>query len=284
MAKQNTGVIFTAGAQAIWYGVRDANGYLTGNTATAPIAGATGSPLFRIPGLVDANIAIPEGTVVNVPGDNENLTTFTFPADTFPTGNISTASQDAVFEAIIKGTKVYTDGTRITSIVEGNVNNYTPIFLHILRNAQTGDPTNYGNKRWQNIFMPNVTVQALNAPVATRTHSPFSYKVDARRTNNTGTGETFTTATYGATLVSRYDITTLYPYTHMVYTGDNATTVFNLEYTPISTAEIKVFVNGVLATVSSVDTTLKTFTLSSAPATSAIVIAFYGFPESELSL
>lgn len=282
MAKQNTGTYTTAGFAGVWYGVRDADGYLTGNSPTAPVGGATGSPLYRLIGAVTANIPLTEALIVNIQGDDGVITTFTFPPDALPTGNLTLASRDPVFEGISKGTKVYTNGQVVTSLNVSKGDTYQPLFLHMVRQAQTTDPNNFGNKRWENIILPNVVVQPLFNTLETRAHAPFNFRVDLRMTNALGTGETFTDASYGAVLGAMYTRFTNYPYHHMVYTGDNTTTEFNLEYTPISTAEIKVFVNGVPATVSSVNTTTKTFTLSSAPATSAIVVAYYGFPESEL--
>lgn len=282
MAKQNTGTYTSAGFAGVWYGVRDANGNLTGNSTSAPAGGATGSPLYRLLGAVSANIPVTEATIVNVQGDDGFITSFTFPSDSLPTGNITIATRDAVFEAITKGTKVYTDGQITTSVQVAIGDTYQSMFLHMVRQAQTTDPNNFGNKRWENVILPNVVVQPLFNTLDTRAHAPYNYRVDLKTTNNLGTGETFTDANYGMRLGAMYTRYTNYPYHHMVYTGDNTTDDFNLEYTPISTAEIRVLVNGVLATVSSVDTTLKTFTLASPPATSAIVIAYYGFPESEL--
>lgn len=280
----NTGKRIVAGFQAVYYGTRDADGNLLGNTTTAPVSGATGSPAYRITGAVSMTVPQPEASAVPAPGDDTVLVNFIFAPDTLPEGNLITASRDAVFEAIAQGTvvKSYLAGNVIGSVLLPGTPTYEDMFIHGIRRAQTADETNFGNARWQNVVYSNVQVQALFNTMETRTHSPFDHKLVINNTNNKGTGETFTTANDGVQLAGGYVYDTNYPYHFIRYTGNGVLTTFNLSYTPISTSEILVFVNGILATVSSVDIANKTFTLSVAPANNAVVVAFYGHDESEL--
>jgi len=66
-----------------------------------------------------------------------------------------------------------------------------------------------------------------------------------------------------------------YPAMVDAWVGDGTLTEFNLAWTPISVDKTAVFSNGVEATVSSVNTTTKTVTVSSPPAYLERVVAWY---------
>lgn len=281
----NTGQRVVAGFQAVFYSLLDSSNNILGNNATTPTAGnATGNPAYRLRGAVSMTVPIPEATAVPAPGDDTVLVNFFFPADTLPEGNFVTASRDAVFEGLAQGTKVksYLAGNILGSSPLPATPVYASMLIHGIRQTQTADESNFGVSKWQNVVYLNTKVQALFNTMETRTHAPFNYKLIVNNSNQRGTGETFTDTSDGFLLAGAYVYDTNYPYHAIRYTGDNTEDTFNLSYTPISTSEILVFVNGVPATVSAVDTTLKTFTLSSAPANNAVIVALYGFEAGEL--
>ena len=285
MAYSNTGKRIVAGFQAVFYSLLDSNGNILGNNTTTPTAGnATGNPSYRLVGAVNMTVPVPEATAVPAPGDDTVLVNFFFPADTLPEGNIVIASRDKVFEGFAQGTKVmsYGAGTLTGSVAITGSPVYAPMLIHGIRQSQTADESSFGASKWQNVVYTNVKIQPLFNTMETRTHSPFNYKMIVNNSNQKGTGQTFTNASDGTLLAGCYVYDSDYPYHPIRYTGDNTEDTFNLSFTPISTSEIFVWVNGVPATVSSVDTTLKTFTLSSAPALNAAIIVLYGFDSSEL--
>lgn len=281
---ENNNGLIAAGYRICYYGVIGSDGYLIGNTATLPSAGANGSAIRRLLGATTAPIAVPDSETVPIPGDDGVLAQFLFGAGNLPNGVIEMSVRDMVFDAIATRTNVATLGSSSMSMGAGQPD-FNPESLMFLftRQSMNWDSTNKGAPRWESVLAFNTQVTPLQSEYGIKAPAVYRYSLSLSKTDTLTWGQTFTDAVHGRLLDALVPIKSNYPLHIIRYVGDGAETTFNLEFTPISVAETVVWVDGYPVTVSSVDTANKTFTLAVAPALNAKIVVVYGHEASEVA-
>jgi len=283
MATTNNKGIVSAGYRLAFYGVVDSDGYLIGGDGVAPVAGnVDGKPMLRLLGATTAPVQVPESESVPIPGDNAVLAQFLFPAGNLPAGIIEFSVRDLVFEAIANGALVETLGTDSYAIED--MPDFNPVNLTMLltRNSLQYSSAGKGQARWESKIIHNAVVTPLGSNYEIKAPAVYAYGISINKSDRRATGQTLTLAQMGTKTSVSTTHTTTNPLHMVAYTGDNTAVTFNVPFTPLSVAKTKVYVNGVGVTVSSVSTANKTFTLSSAPATSAKIVALYEYESSEI--
>ena len=101
------------------------------------------------------------------------------------------------------------------------------------------------------------------------------YNLTPTPVNKAPWGTDFTLADNGFDEAIKLRLISEFPYMMERWDAPGAVATFGLTLTPISVAKTAVYVDGVLATVNSVDTALKTFTLSVAPDVADKVVCLY---------
>lgn len=284
MAQNQTGII-GAGFDNIFYGLRNSQGYLIGNTLAEPSAGdADGSGMMRLAGAVSAPVELTEPDRLSIIGDDVKKATFTFESAEFPSGIIETVVAQEYFDSVINGTLVETlGGNRKRGVLIPNKTAFPSLFIVFQRRALTSNANSVGEQRWEVVVVNNAIVTPLFTTFQTRANNPYRYSLSLSTSNTDPTGMTYTQGTHGTTSSAMDRFISQNPVHYKRWTGNGVLTTFNLDYTPISTAKTLVFVNGVQVTVSSINASAKTFTLSSAPSSGATVVASYEFDEKDLS-
>jgi hypothetical protein len=274
-----------AGLRTIFYGALDGDGELIGSSTTPPTAGnVNGNGLKRLAGAVTVSPTIPEGENLNIIGDDEALVQFPFASATLPSGQMSVAVVDMDFEALVQGTAVHNlGGDLVSGVLQPSGETFTNMTFLFLRRSQTYNASSVGAKKWAAYLIPNGTVSVLGEDANTRENSPTNYQIRANRSDRYPFGVTFQNTNIGTdgAPILRYDSDN--PLHQKRYTGDGTVVTFNLDYTPISVAKTRAYVNGNPVTVASISTTLKTVTLSAAPANNAKLQVFYEFDETDLA-
>lgn len=283
MATTNNKGLIAAGYRLAFYGVIDTDGILIGGDGTAPVAGnADGKPMIRLLGATTAPVQLTESESVPIPGDDGVLGQFQFESSDLPAGVIEFSVRDLVFEAIANGALVETLGTDAYAIE--NQPDFDPASLTMIltRRAQQFSSAGKGQARWESLLLHNVVATPLGSNYEIKAPAVYAYRISLSKSDRRATGQTLTNATMGTKTSVGTTVMTENPLHMVAYTGDNTAVTFNLPFTPISVAKTKVFVNGVGVTVNSVNVANKTFTLSSAPANGAKVVALYEYESSEI--
>lgn len=277
--------VIAAGFDRMYYWRVGSDGYIIGSTGTAPAAGNTnGSGAAKADGVKTAEIAIPEGQVVQVTGDNQALGTFIFPPSELPSFNIEVATMDLTLEALMQDTLTYDDGDTTFGALAPTDPVYNDIGLLFLRDARGRATGSIGAAHFEGVLIPKATMQALGSSgFKEREGTSYRYKVIANPADKFPWG-----LAIDATTVLGTPSTPIIPFiaenrVHVHrFTGNNTQTAFVLQHTPVaaSSAKVRVYVNGVKKTYTTdytVNTGTKTVTFGSAPANNAIIVVHYEF-------
>jgi len=252
----------------------DANGYPSGDQS-----GTLGYSGVRLTGVKAFNITPPDVTVVTHKGDDVVFGQDSLPPGSLETATLTTGKTNLSIDAILGGTNVVTMGEIVYGAMGTDQQGSEPqVMVYGWRQALDFDPASatYGRRQYITTIYPNAVVVPKGGQMAEEAVDENEYSVTPTVVKKTPWGVTFTTAIHNYTQSVRLRLTSDNPLAIERFDGQGAGTAeFQLEFTPISAAKTTVYVNGVEATVSSVDTSGKTFTLSSAPAASAVVVAIY---------
>jgi hypothetical protein len=274
-----------AGFRDLFYGVVDSDGYFIGGTATAPTAGdQDGSGMIRLNGARTLPLNIPEPDIQVVTGDDEPMVSFEFDSENLPSGAFEMAARDNTFEALIQGTSVNVlSSDAEVSVLDPKDRASQTMCLLLSRRAKSWQIGTRGVARWESLFVPRCTIKPLGASIEQRTHTPYQYSINASRSDRTG-WSTVSETNHGTTAASIFPIDSDNPLHMQRFTGDNAETVFNLDYTAVSGAKCYVFVNDVQQTITTeYAVSGKTLTFVAAPATDAVIVVLYEVAEADLS-
>lgn len=273
-----------AGFRFNFYGVIDSNGYFIGGTATAPTAGnQTGSGMIRLQGSRTLPVNIPEPENQVVTGDDEPEVSFDFAAEDLPNGILETSVRNNTFEALAQKTKVQTLGDLEISTLDPKDRGSETLCFLLSRRAKSWAAGSQGVKKWECLFAALASVTPLYTTVEQRTFTPYQYKINLSKSGRTG-WSTVSENLHGTTAAPLFPIDSDNPlYLHR-WTGDNSEDAFTQTYAPVSQAKTYVFVNDVQQTAG-VAYTLSgsTFTFTTPPASSAVIVALTEIDESNLS-
>lgn len=283
MAKGQIG----AGSLAAFLGVYDVNGDYVGTTTSEPAQGADGSGVLRIEGLNLWPSGIQDIDRVDVPGDDESsLVQFEFGPAGLPNGTAEFSVSDLDIDALVQGTKVQTLGSSVEiGVLQPTALSFQDVFIILWRRAKSWNPTSRGVAKYEGLLMLNCSLTPLLNDYTNRAHNNYRYAYTLDKSDAFPWGATLTNANNGTTSAPVLPLNANYIYVTKAYRGDNSTDEFNLDYTPVAAgagSNTIVYVDDVPATVSSVDTANNTFTLSSAPASGAKIVAFYPIEEGQL--
>lgn len=271
-----------AGVDLVFAGFSDA-GEVLGATSSAPTPGAVGSGMFRVAGAQSIPSTVPDAERVPIDGDNTNLGTFLFDSSSPNEFTINRAVFDLSQIAAFNGTRVRTFGNWLsTAVLRSSNDNYADFAWIIQSNVKKKGGSVEGKAAWAGYFAPITTVVPLGREsFDSRTAASDRLSVVANPSSKYPYGVSLSIAQNAAETAPFIPFSSDYPMHIKRYTGDNATVTFNLDYTPVSTSYILVYVDTGIGSyavaVSSVNVNNKTFTLSAAPATNAKVFAVYGF-------
>ena len=240
-------------------------------------SGANGYDGIQVSGAQSFQINAPDAQIIPFLGDDVLFAQMFLPPTTGVSATLNTQKNDMDALALFTNTSVETINSDIQMAgnYTSNQGNEQDVALLITRNALDTDNTStkFGSQRWQTYIVNKGNVFPKGASIEQNAAEVDAYNVVMTPTSVPPWQKSFTNATNGYTTAQYLVLTSEYPITMEKYTGNGTLTTFNTTFTPVSVAKTAVFVNGTIATVSSVDTGASTFTLSSAPAASANVVA-----------
>jgi len=272
-----------AGVQLGYIALKDTNSrYITGRSRTAPAVGAVGSGCFRLWGIKEVGVAVPETDSVVIDGDDVRITEFEFDA----IGSRKFTAMMSVWDmemaaAFLDAIVVTRGGTNMLARSSANVPHYaaTAIFNGRAQNYPANAPN------WYTDMLPNCTVTILGrSAMAGRTAADFRVSITMLPTNYDNLGISLSVATNGVTNADVLQFSGPNPLTMHRHTGDNTTVAFQVDEKPIGTAFTLGTVNGAVVSIASVNSTTLPYTItySAAPPTNAVVITQYQFDGSDL--
>jgi hypothetical protein len=272
---------FTKGAAAgnqrafAWF--IDDNGFPTGATNTAPSAGATGSGAFQIKGVKTASPTIPESDTVQVTGDDDLISEFSFASLTTRAFTVEYSVEDLTVVAAMLGTTLVTWGevkVALLDIVSPPERNMGFIFQSRAKKQDSGV---MGQAPWHGAIVPIATAEPLGrASFDERGAAVFRMRITPQIAGYDPFGVTIQSANYGTSGGRYATFLSEHPLHLMRHTGTGAIAEFTLDYQPISAAKTPVYANRVLQTTSSVSTSAPySYTTSGNPASGAAIVSVY---------
>lgn len=244
------------------------------------VSSATPETGIRISGLKTATAQPAEPQEFTHYGDDNAFAKDSLSATEIDGFSLTTAKTNYELDAYISGTKVRTYNTELNAIVKSsdNVGNEPRVCAFFYRQSLDTDPgsATFGTLReyeWR--FYPSARLIDL-APSFEQGMTDKTYRGIPTRVSFTPWGENINTTNWGADQgVYIEGVAQYHPRTN-VYRGDGTLTEFELSHTPVSSAFLKVWVDGTATTPSTVSTsaTNPSFTLGAAPADGDLVFAF----------
>lgn len=221
----------------------------------------------------------PDPQVITHPGDDQVIAQDSLPPTAMETATLQTAKSNLTVDAILQGVAVKQvgDGNMIGRFTDrqGQEPQVTLFGWRQALVTAKGDPL-FGKRAYFTRMYPKTRVIAKGSSTIQQGQPDTNdYNIIPTRVTAPPWGEDFALDDEGFLEASSLEFVTEFPPTMDSWRGNNTLVTFNLSWTPISVAKTAVWVNGVAATVLSVNTGAKTVTLSSAPANNAAVVAWY---------
>lgn|SRR5574342_22201 len=272
--------VIAAGFEQLDFHVLDSNAFAAGATGSVT-AGAAGSPGGRIVGAKTMNITLPDGTVVAITGDDNQLGEFGFPSPDPRAFTIEYAVHDFNDDAVFQGTSVHNIGNSTFGIQDPTNPGYVDAMLLARSRSQNVDSANA--KGFTGLIVPKCQLQPLGrAGFNERGEATFRMRVTTSPSTQYPWGMTFTDAVNGDTSGRFIPWTTVNPPAVHRFTqdGTGTTQAFGpLQYTPASTStdDMLVFVNRYRTTAFTVNTATKMITFNAPPAADAVIVVWYEY-------
>lgn len=254
--------------------VLDTDGYPDGDQS-----GANGYDGVRVSGVQSLSLNVPDVQAIPHLGDDRVFAQDYLPPNTLPTAALNTGKTNFALDDTLVGTKTEAVGDgSMSGMITDKQGREVDVCLIAYRQAlevDDDDAPTYGSRRWQAWILPKTRMIPKGSSAEQGGADQNAYNLIPTNVKAAPWGKQFSEADNGFTeavlLKSAYE----YPPILERYTGNGTLDTFNVTKTPISVAKTKVYVNGTPATVDSVDTNAKTFTLNAAPANSSKVVAWY---------
>lgn len=282
-----------AGFDRIDGGYNDANGYYQGtDPLAAPSAGdQDGSGMFRLVGAQTVPLAPSEAEVVNVLGDDEPLTQFSFESPDLPSGVLQTATENLTLEANSQGTKVETLGDLTIGVRQPTGTTPASLCLAFQRQAKDWTIGALGVSKRSGLWVPRAELRPRGpADLTQRQHSPTQWNIVTSKSDRKPWGATLSSATNGTTSAALIPIKSSYILQLHRWTGDNSETDFFLPYVAVGTSTtLFIFIDGQIfhptthyTVTTNTPTGKTTIAFLSAPANGAIINCVYGVAGSNI--
>lgn len=262
-----------AGFRAARFYLLDDAGYIDGTQS-----GSDGYPGRRIEGAKTFQANMPDPQVIRHTGDDRVFATDSLPPTDSETATLTSAKVNLTVDAELSDTEVYALGELQIAVRGTDHQGYEPeVCLHVFRQALNTDDSsaNFGKRQWFNTVYPKCRILPKGGGMAEQAGEEDSYTVVPTPVKYAPWGTAISETNEGATEATRLDIISDNPFIIERFDGDGAAVNFLTDFTPISAAKCQAWVDGVLATVSGVSTTLKYVTLSAPPGASAKVVILY---------
>ena len=255
----------------------DSDGLPTGGTPTAPANGAI-SGAYRVLGVKEVALTVPTPEIVQSTGDNTVTAEFTFDSTEQRTYEVTMSVGDLTLESYFAGTNVESiaGGSFVLNDVDGAPSR--SIALIHQSNAVKQDAGLRGVQGWSGSIVPLATAKYLGRDsFSERAAGTYRLSVTPQAATNFPWGITFATAS-GKSVGRVIDFDSSYPYSMAAFRGDNATTLWALDYQPVNAASVGAWHYRTAVAVSSVATTAPYgVTLGSAAGTGVIGSVLYQF-------
>lgn len=272
-----------AGLKHLLYYQIDNAGIMTGG-ASAPSAGADGSPAELMLGAQQFPARTSQGELVVVDGDDEDMTQFLFDSGGLPSGVIEMATFDRDFQALCDNVVNESLGDLTLSLQGARVSDRPQLGLIIQRRAKKWAKANRGSKAWEALFIPNATAQFLGSDYQSRTANPYGYFYSGGGISTYPWGKAFTKVDNGSGTAPIFHVFADSPIMVERWTlaAANSVTTFNFSFTPAAADKVHVFVNGTLQTTGlTVDPSTSDMTFDLAPS-EGYMVAIYELAAGEL--
>lgn len=273
-----------SGFRVVYAGLIDADGYLVGGYAAAAAGITGGSGMERVYGAKTINPSIPEPSTVTQTGDDGVLASEQFSSDSLPTGVLELGVHNSAFAAFVEGTIVDTIGG-IELGLQGTNTADKPIAV-LLLSRRARDLT--GGRKWENKIVPAASITDLGEDYTERAYTPYRYAFSANTTPRLPWGVLLNLTDNGATLAPILTPNADNPVMMHAFTGDAAQDDFILDFTPVSAADVHVYVEGVLKVLTTdytvnLATKTITFGVGDIPAADARIVVLYEYDAAEIA-
>jgi hypothetical protein len=263
-------------------GVRHAELFILDTTTGLPSCAFNSGTLIAgtlVEGIKTFNYNNPAPQRFTHYGDDRPLAQDSLPPTTIGDFTITTAKTNLALDAFTEGTKEVTLDTTVKARA-GNTNkrgSEPQLFMFVYRQAldtQNGSSTFGKLRQWHSAMIPSTRVineiQSMNAGITDKSYQGIPTPVTYTPWN-----QAFDETTWGATQGEYIELTTDYKPQINVGLGNGTLTQFALTKAPIDVAHTHAWVDGTLATVSSVNTstTSPSMTLSAAPGNNKLILA-----------
>jgi hypothetical protein len=266
-----------AGNAYAFGGFLDSLGFLTGGSPDVPANGSS-SGMFRIDAVKSASPAVPEPDSEIISGDDQSYGEFTFDSIAERKFTVEFAVQDMLTDSRILGVNLETFGEIVMGAMDienAPERDLAAIFQSRAKKQGTGIK---GQKGWSGTMVALATGKPLGrAAFEERTGAAYRLSLTPQIAQYNPWGVTLADASTGTTGLRYRPFTSEYPIHMQSFTGDGATTEFDLDFEPISVAKCYAVVGRVVVTVASITAATKKFALSAAPAGGARGIILYQF-------
>lgn len=273
----NTIKFTAAGLDAIHAAYRGSSGYMAGwsNLTSASTAG-TGSGMRRLIGAQDFPIAPQDTNSVVVNGDDGIMGTFLFESTNAITGTMSLGVKDITFSAAVRGETNLAVGEWTATFEDGAPTSQPALMYLVTRRALDEDSGTTGVARFQNTLWMNVATVDLGSAYSHQAAAKYDYKLTCNKSDYTPFGTTVASSSGSTYKASMTWVSTNRTMFHC-WVSDGTATAITVDYTPVSTAKSKAYKisDGSALTVSSVNTSAKTITLSASPPSGTVVVVWY---------
>lgn len=280
----NEKLIIGAGMKFGFWGLLDTTGRVLGQSSSLTAGDQDGSAMGRLHGVKNFPTGIPDPDIVNVTGDDDFMTSFTFASAEGPSGVLEMATQDMVFEAACIGLEIL-DQEDFSFLALGAPKDptYADLAFIFQRQAKSWTSGTRGSARYEGIIITKANCQPLFNDFAERTANPYRYSISMSKSDMPPYGETFGTSVWGTEEMAFFKFTADNPTVLQTWRGNGAQDVFNFAHRPVSAVKCSVYVEGIKQTITTHYTidvnagTLGTIDFVTAPANNQLVHVLYEF-------
>lgn len=263
---------YAAGVQECFWSQIDSSGFMTAYDGTTT-QGATASGMRQWTGMKKANPVPVEPDFPLITGDDGPIGRIPFGSNATPEWIAEQAVNDFDANAQLQSTTAFQLGDAYLNAFQPLDGVYPDICV-IYNSKAKNSPTN--TAAWEGVLFPACNAVPLHRDqYQERTPAVFKYKLLANPASVFPWGVTITEALQGTVTPVGFEFQADNPIIMQRFTGDGATTVFNLQKTPVSVSKTIVWTgNGQVVALASVSTTNKTMTFTVAPALGAKIEVF----------
>lgn len=263
------------GLHSMQVAARGATSFMAGFANLTATNTGTGSGMHLMQGVVTAPSPLPGINRTFNRGEDGYIAGFVRDAQPGEFG-IATESNDSDLEVFLKKVLLHTIGNW-DMVNRGQSNrNFQDTIVLLSREAQDRESASAGAAGYDNLLIYSATYRSLPDSFAFQAAGGVTYQGAANRVTKTPWGEVIATAFTENDGVTD-EFWSLFPWTMDCVIGDGTITALPLSHVPVDAASTKVydFAAGTALTVSSVNTSAKTATVSAAPTSGKICVVLY---------